>query len=168
MRPRAFTLVELVLVISLTLILSAGALIGLRGTQNWRAAAAVRRLQADFTYARSAALLSGRRTLCAFDAGNGAYEIQQEASPGSGAITGVTLTHPATGQPWRVVLANLASGLQVDVSPATSRAFFGFEVTGMPVDSSGAALTRDLVLTCRPGGVLTLRAGSGLCEVSWP
>lgn len=168
MRHRAFTLVELVLVVSLTLILSAGALAGLRGAQEWRSAAAVRRLQADFTYARNAALLSGRRTLCVFDAANGTYEIQQEAGAGQGRITGATLTHPATGQPWRVALASLATGLQIDVSPATNRVSFGFDGTGMPVDRNGAALARDLTLTCTPGGVITLRAGSGLCEVSWP
>jgi prepilin-type N-terminal cleavage/methylation domain-containing protein len=168
MHHRAFTLVECVMVIVLTLILTAAAIGGLRGTQTWRASAAAKRVQSDLLYARSAALLSGRRTLCIFDTGQGTYELQQEATPASGAIAGVVLDHPVTDAPWRVTLADLASGLTLSFPPTLNPAEIGFDIAGMPINRSGAALANDITINLGNGSTLTLRAGSGLCEVSWP
>ena len=81
---RGFTLVELVMVIVLTLILTSVSIKGLQGITAWRSAAAVQRVQADVLYARNQALLSTRRTVCVFDPSSHTYEIQQEAAPGSG------------------------------------------------------------------------------------
>lgn len=168
MRKRAFTLVESVLAITLTMILSAAALAGLRGVQSWRAAAAVRRVQADVLYARQAALLSGRRTLCVFDLAKMTYEVQQEASPRTGALVATVLDHPLTSEPWRVALGDLSGGLGVSLAPVLSPSAFGFDATGMPVTSAGSALGSDLVMTFTNRATTTLRAGSGLCEVTWP
>jgi prepilin-type N-terminal cleavage/methylation domain-containing protein len=168
MRRRAFTLVECVMVIVLTLILTAAAIGGLRGTQTWRASAAVTRVQSDLLYARSAALLTGRRTLCVFDTALGTYELQQEASPGSGAVVGVVLEHPVTDSPWQVALGDLASGLTLSLPPALNPTEIGFDAAGMPINRAGAALSNDITITLGGAGTLTLRAGSGLCEVSWP
>jgi Tfp pilus assembly protein FimT len=165
---RGFTLVESVLVILLTLILTSVALGGLRGVQSWRAAAAVRRVQADLLYARNAALTSGRRTLCVFDLARMTYEIQQESSPGSGAVAATPLEHPVTGAAWSVALSDLAAGLQVRFAPALNPATFGFDAAGLPMRSTGGALGSDLVMTFGGVGTLTIRAGSGLCEVTWP
>lgn len=167
MRRRAFTLVECVMVIVVTLILTAAAVGGLRGTQTWRASAAVRRVQSDLLYARSAALLSGRRTLCIFDAGQGTYELQQEASPASGVIAGVVLDHPVTDAPWQVALMDLAPGLTLSL-PGLDPTEIGFDTAGMPVNRAGAPLSNDITLTLGGAGTITLCAGSGLCEVSWP
>jgi prepilin-type N-terminal cleavage/methylation domain-containing protein len=90
MSRRGFTLVELSLVIVLTLILTSVVIHGLRGIGSWRAAAAIGRVQADVLYARDQALLSGRRTLCVFDATSQTYEIKQEAAPASGSISATT------------------------------------------------------------------------------
>ena len=168
MRPRAFTLVESVLVIVLTLLLTAAAIGGLRGTQTWRASAAVSRVQSDLLYARSAALLSGRRTLCVFNTSQGTYELQQEASPASGAIAGVVLEHPVTGAAWRVTLGDLATGLALSFAPALNPTEIGFDATGMPISRAGSPLANDIAMRLGSAGTVTLRAGSGLCEVSWP
>ncbi|GEM_PF-3081947 len=165
---RALTLVELVLVLTLTLILSAAAIGGLRGVQTWRAAAAVRRIQADLQYARSLAMLSTRRTLCVFEPGNVSYQLQQEPSPASGNIAGQTIIHPVTDQPWQVVLSDLASNLTVSISPAQNPASFGFDTSGALVNAAGSVLAGDVVMSFNTGATIRLHAGSGLCEVTWP
>ena len=147
MQTRGFTLVEAVMVIVLTTILTAAAIGGLRGTQTWRASAAIRRVQSDLLYARSAALLSGRRTLWVFDANQNSYELQQEASQATGAIAGVALENPVTGTTWHVALNDLATGLTISFSPALNPAEIGFDNAGMPVNRAGAALTTDITMT---------------------
>jgi Tfp pilus assembly protein FimT len=167
LRP-AFTLIEAVLAIILTLILVTVAIGELSGVASWKAAAAVRRVQSDLLYARQAALISGRRTLCVFDLATACCDLKQEAAPGTGAITAVAINHPLTGAPWHVVLADLAPGLGVSFSPAMNPASIGFDGAGRPVTSAGAGLTSDLVLQFTSGARLMLRYRSGLCEVSWP
>lgn len=168
MRRPAFTLVESVLAITLTMILTAAAIGGLRGVQSWRASTAVRRVQSDLLFARQAALLSGRRTLCVFDLQNKSYEVQQEATPRTGALVASVIEHPLAGVAWRVRLGDLAAGLGVSLSPSLSPSAVGFNATGSPVNSSGTLLASDVVLTFTSGAKLTVRAGSGLCEVAWP
>lgn len=168
MRSRGFTLVESIMVIVLTMILATVALAGLRGTQTWRASAAVGRVQSDLLYARSAALLAGRRTLCVVDTVQNVYTLQQEASPATGAIVGVVLDHPVTGTPWRVALGDLATGLTISFSPALNPTEIGFDATGMPINRAGTPLANDIAMRLGSTGTVTLRAGSGLCEVSWP
>ena len=154
--------------ITLTMILAAMAIGELTGVASWKAAAAVRRVQSDLRYARQAALLSGRRTLCVFDLANASYDLQQEAAPGTGSITALALDHPLTGSPWQVALPDLSPGLGVSFTPTMNPASIGFDAAGRPVTSAGAALTRDLVLEFTTGARLTVRYRSGLCEVTWP
>jgi Tfp pilus assembly protein FimT len=164
---RALTLVELVMVITLTMILTAAALAGLRGVQTWRASATVRRVQADVDYARNLALASGRRTLCRLNAGGTQYEIQQEPTAGTGTVNAVTLTHPFTDQAWLVVLNNLAIGEQIVLTPTLSPPTFGFAPTGLVIRADGTTLTGEVQLTFRSGAVLAVACGSGLTEVRW-
>ncbi|MEW6252977.1 MAG: hypothetical protein AB1716_20255 [Planctomycetota bacterium] len=165
---RGVTLVELVLVITLTLVLSAAAIGGLRGVQSWRTSAAVRRVQADLDYARSLALLSGRRTLCRFDLAASSYELQQEPQPASGVIQGSPLVHPLDGRAWQVALDDLAAELTVTLQPVLTASAIGYGTDGLPVDANGTAVGQDVRLTFSNGAVLTLRSGSGLSEVTWP
>jgi len=167
-RQRGFTLVELVLVIVLTLILTSGAIKGLRGIGLWRSAAAVGRVQADILYARNQALLSARRTLCVFDLQQQTFEIQQESVPTGGAFAATVIEHPLTSAPWRVVLADLASGLSVSSLPDMDNPTFGFGPDGTPLKSTGARVSRDIDVTFNNGARLTIFAGSGLSEVRWP
>ena len=167
MTRRSFTLAELVAAIAVSAFLTGAAMSGLRGVQTWRGAAAVRRVHSDLMCARQTAMLSTRRTLCVFNLGNITYELQQESSPGSGAIVATVIDHPLTDEPWRVSLRDLAAGLGVSFSPALSPATFGFDTSGLPVNAAGSALASDLVLTFTTGATVTVRAGSGLCEVNW-
>ncbi len=168
MKPRrAFTLVEAVLVIVLTLILTSASIGGLVGVQTWRGNSAVRRFQADLLYARNAAIASTRRVMCVLSAGT-TYELQQEATPGSGAVVATAMNHPLTDQAWRVNLNDLRRGLSVTVQPTLTPAEFGFNTDGRLINRNGTALQNNVVVTFNNGAVATLRAGSGLCEVQWP
>jgi prepilin-type N-terminal cleavage/methylation domain-containing protein len=162
---QGFTLTELVMVIVLTLILAAASIAGLQGIGTWRSAAAVRRVQADVFYARNLALLSSRRTLCVFHTGSDTYEVQQEASPASGSISAAVIDHPLTGEPWQVALPDLCAGLGISSAPTPT---FGFGIDGCPVSMSGSRISSDIDVTFNTGATLTVIAGSGLSEVSWP
>ena len=168
MRRDGFTLVELVLVITLTFVLTAAAIAGLHGVQSWRASAGVRRIQSDIMYARNLALLSARRTLCVFDSQSTSYEIQQESSPGSGPLVASVIDHPLTDDPWQVTVQDLASGLAITSSLALDPPVFGFGSDGVLVDSSGSFISKDLEVAFNNGAKLAIYSGSGLCEVRWP
>jgi prepilin-type N-terminal cleavage/methylation domain-containing protein len=164
-RRGGFTLTELVMVIVITLILTAAAVAGLQGIGSWRSAATVQRVQADVLYARNQALLSQRRTLCVFDTNTHTYEIQQEAVPADGAIAATVIDHPLTSEPWQISLQSLSSGLTISAAPTPT---FGFGADGLPVDSAGTRCASDISVTFSNGATLTVFCGSGLSEVSWP
>ena len=166
-QPSAFTLVEAALAITLTLILTAAAIGGLVGVQAWRGSSAVRRFQADLLYARDAALLSTRRVMCVLSAGT-SYQLQQESTPGTGNVVSAILQHPMTDQPWQVAFGSIASGLSLTVQPALNPTEFGFGTDGRLISRNGGAQPSDVVLTFNKGAVVTLRTGSGLCELRWP
>ena len=164
-RRRGFTLVEMVMVIVLTLILTSVSIKGLHGISTWRSSAAVQRVQADVLHARNQALLSARRTLCIFDLDSQTYEIQQEPTPASGSISAVLVDHPLTSEPWRVALQDLSGSLSISSAPTAT---FGFDTDGMLVAASGTRLSSDVDVTFNNGATLTVFAGSGLSEVNWP
>ena len=167
-RVRGVTLVELVLTISITLILSSVAIGGLVGVQSWRAASAVRRIHADLSYARASAMLSTRRTLCAFDLSKHSYELRQEPQPATGTINGKLMRRPLDDQPWRVKLADLGGDVRLVDLPGSKKNAFGFGADGLPVQASGKLLGKDIRIRFTSGAEIVVRTGSGLCELVWP
>ena len=167
-RRSAFTLVELVAVIVLTMILTAASIEGLRGVSAWRTAAGIRRVEADLRYARDTALLSGRRTACVFDLTDQTYELRQETTPGTGSLSAAALDHPTTYQPWIVSIGDLASGLAIATLPNVQNSAIGFDGDGMPIRLTGARYSSNLSVNFNDGSSLCVYAGSGLSEVVWP
>lgn len=169
MKPRpAFTLVELVAVIVLTLILTAASIHGLRGLGEWRTAAGIRRVEADLRYARDAALLSGRRTACVFDLSAQTYELRQEDEPGMGALSATVIDHPTTYLPWSVVVGELASGLAITSLSDSQSPAIGYDGEGLPIRLTGTRYSANITVNFNDGAVLRVYAGSGLPEVVWP
>lgn len=166
-RARAVTLVELVVTMAIALILAGAAIGGIVGVKTWRATAAVRRVQADLTYARARAMLTGRRTLCSFDAAKQEYVLRQEPQPATGRISGPPMIHPQDHRPWRVRLADLGS-VRVKLPGTLNSGGLGFATDGRPVTRLGKPLAKDVRLTFSNGARLIVRAGSGLCETVWP
>ncbi len=164
-RRRAFTLAELVLVIVLTAILSAGALGALRGLGTWRDAAALKRLVSDIRHARGLAMYTGRRTMVVFDLTAQSWRIEQEAQPASGAFSGRTITNPQTFEPWVVRLGDIASRLRIASLSNMPRGRIGFGPDGLPIDASGNLPQRSAIVTLSSGQQVMIYSGSGLCEV---
>ncbi len=162
---RAFTLAELVLVIVLTAILSAGALGALRGLGTWRDAAALKRLVGDIRHARGLAVFTGRRTMVVFDLAGQSWRIEQEAQPSSGTFSGSTITNPQTFQPWVVRLTDIASRLRIASLSHMTRGRIGFGPDGLPIDPSGNTPRRSAIVTLSDGQQVVIYSGSGLCEV---
>jgi len=167
-RSCGLTLTETLLAVVLTVILAAVAVAGLTGVRTWREAHAVRRVQNDLAAARQRALWTGRRTLVVLDVDNNRYEVYQEATPGDGQIDGTLLTHPATGEDWIVPLAQLAGSLQFEAPDPGTPDRVGFDTFGLPVSEDGQALTQDVQWNLNNGASLWIRAGSGVCEATWP
>ena len=165
----AVTIVELVMVIIVTMILAGASIAGLNGVQSWRAAAAARRLHADFAYARNLAVLSSRRTALAIvDKATLTYELRQEAVPATGALVASVLTHPATGKDWSVTLGGLASGLSLQSSDGPANDVIGFDADGLLIDSSGGQWNGDISLSLSSGATINLTQATGVAELVWP
>lgn len=165
---RGFTLTELVMVITLTLLLSATAIGGLIGMKSWRAAAAVRRVNEEILYARNLAVLTGRRTLWACDLANQTYEIRQEAAARGGALDAQPLPHPLTGAAWNVALAELAAGLSISAMDGGDNGRIGFDTAGVPSGAAGNALKDNVQVKFTNQMRITVFSGSGLCEIERP
>jgi prepilin-type N-terminal cleavage/methylation domain-containing protein len=162
----AFTLVELLVVITLTLILAGAAVGTLSGATTWRTRAGVRRIEADVACARSYALLTGCRTLWAYTTSTATYELQQEQAPRTGAISATVINHPLTSAAWRVRVSDLG-GLQISSFGSLGATSFGFGADGRPISTAGAVLSNNVDITFQNGTVLTIYAGSGVAEVTW-
>jgi len=164
-RRTAFTLAELVTVIVLTTILSAGALAGLRGLGRWRDATAQRRLVADLRHARALAMLTGRRTMVVFDLASQSWRLEQEDQPAEGSFRGSTIIHPQSFQPWVVRLPDIASSLRIASLTNVSGGRIGFAADGLPIDAAGNRPRKSAVITLNNGRLVAVYAGSGFCEV---
>jgi prepilin-type N-terminal cleavage/methylation domain-containing protein len=166
---RGVTLVELVVVIVIAAILAGVSIRGLSGVQQWRAAAAAKRLQADCLHARNLAILSSRRTaIVIVDAGGMVYQLRQEATPSAGALLTTPLTHPITGQDWQVALGGLASGLSLLSNNGPSDGVIGFDADGMPIDANGALWNADVTLSLSSGATIKIEQQTGIAEMIWP
>ncbi len=166
---RGVTVVELVMVIVVTMILAGASIAGLNGVQAWRAAAAVKRLYADCGFARNLAMLSARRTaLVIVDEASMSYELRQEAAPGVGALVTTPLTHPVTGQDWRVVLGSVATGLSLLSSNGPAGGVIGFDADGLPIDGGGAHWNADIDLVLSSGATIGIEQQTGIAELIWP
>lgn len=167
-RCRGFTLVELVVTVSMMAVLSAAAVGGLMGLQTWRATSAVQRVHEDITYARATAMLTGRRTLIDFRGGRQFYQIRQEAKPHTGPIDAELIARPIDGAPWIVNLAELGGGVSLIDAGGSGAYTIGFDAGGLPVKAGGAAVTTDTHIRFDHGAEIVVYAATGVSEVVWP
>ena len=168
MKRRGLTLVELVVTMSIAVVLGTVAIGGMVGVGAWRASSAVRRVQSDLSYARAKAMLTHCRTACVFDSGNGSYQVQAESQPRSGALATSVLAHPLYDTDWEVVLADLGGGVSISSISGISNGMLGFDSNGLPVSSSGSAVSSDVSITFSTGARIVVYANSGMCEIEWP
>src|SRR5262249_5504864 len=146
MKRRGFTLMEMILTISVTAILCGVAIGGYVGIRKWQTVSAIRRIDGDLAYARAAALLTSRRTQFAFDATATKYTLGQEAAPGTDTLTVSTMTNPQTGMAWSVTIASQAPSFSIaSIANAPSNAL-GFDNDGTLIDASGVPFSNDVTI----------------------
>ena len=165
---RGLTLVALVVTMSIAIVLGAVAIGGIVGVGAWRAASAVRRVHADVTYARTHAMLTTCRTACAFDTGDGSYEIEAESQPRSGSLAANVLQHPLYDGSWSVALADLGGGVSINSIGGIADGVLGFDRNGLPVRSSGNKINSNVSVKFNTGAEIIVYADSGMCEITWP
>ena len=96
------------------------------------------------------------------------YELRQEAAPSAGSLSLSVLTHPVTGQDWRVTLGGIAAGLSLQSNNGPSDGVIGFDADGMPIDSGGARWGGVIDLLFNSGAAIHVARRTGIAEVTWP
>lgn len=163
---RAFTLVELMLVIAMTAIVAGMAAGGLKSVRSAQKSNAVRRVQADLTYARDRAMSTGCRTQWALVKAAQAYELRAESAPASGTISAKVIKLPS-GAAWHVALRDLAAGLSVSkLTAANSNAVF-FAAAGNLINKSGKP-AGDATVKFNSGAIIAISSTTGAAAVHWP
>jgi len=97
LRNGGFTLVELIVVITVVGIVSAVCVSSLTSLGSTREAAAARQLLHDLSYAREVALMTGTRTWVRFNLQAGTYSLLSESVATPGRANATALSDPATG-----------------------------------------------------------------------
>lgn len=143
---RAFTLVEVLVVVVILGLVSAVIIPQMGSRADLVAAAAARSLMADLTFAQNLAITNQRPVYVVFTnaAGNapapgGGYTVANVISPSV-----VPLTHPVTKSPWTFTFGTQVSGfptVRMDSAAFDNQLVLMFDETGAPFDTTlGSAL----------------------------
>ncbi|MFW6107870.1 MAG: GspH/FimT family pseudopilin [bacterium] len=167
-RTRSFTLIELIVVMTIVSILAATAVPALTNRSERRLPVAASRLAAHLRLARETAMSTRRRTWVTFDPDDHWYLVQIEGEIGGGRDSRVDLAHPETGvSPFRV---DLNTG---DYAGVTLLSAFGgdnevsFDRLGRPCDGTGELRSADGCVVLWAGtrrATVGVVAGTGLIE----
>lgn len=141
MKQRAFTLVELIIILLITGILAAVAIINAPDLPKMRTEQAAHKVKSDIRYVQNYALASRQRTRVDFSAAADNYTVYREPSAGNWEI----LANPLTGNDF---IVSFASGEYAGVSISTVNFVSAgynlvFDAAGIPYgyDPSGGAAT---------------------------
>lgn len=143
-RPRkvgGFSLIELIAIIVILAILSAGAVPAISHYTNRNAAAAANELHDNLAYARQRALASGRTNWVQFQIGENRWVLLEENPQQPGKANAGPIPDPATG---RAMTTPLGTGAFATVN-LTSAQFdgqneIGFDWLGRPLNASETLL----------------------------
>ena len=142
-RSRAFTLVELLVVVMILAIVAAVAVPYAVGTGDFQAMSAARRIAGDLEYAQNAAITTQTPVTVTFDVSGESYSVTNASG---------LLTHPITKLSYVIDFDSEESFNQLDLAT---------------VDFAGAAAVEfDELGSPDNGGTVTLRAGPNTYQVS--
>lgn len=149
---RAFTLVEILMVIVIMGIAAAIILPQVGSRDDVRTAAAARALMADLAYAQSRAVSLQKTQYVKFEVVNNLYQVLDQLSPAQ------VITHPVDRSPFMISVGDAANGELSSVILASasfdSKTVLGFDEMGVPLGvdaATGAA-------TALSGGSITLQS----------
>lgn len=172
MRARAFTLVELIVVIVILAIMAATVVPSVAISSQARQRSAALLLARDLMYSQARAVSTGRRGWVVI---NPATETVTYSEDVAGVATAII--DPATGAQMTTVLGAAAvidgvAGTAIgNVTGSTASLTIGFDWQGRPVDSLGAFLTANQTISVTSGAAnavtVTIVAETGAVTVSW-
>jgi prepilin-type N-terminal cleavage/methylation domain-containing protein len=160
--PRAFTLVELLAALAILAVLSIASIPALARLSDSRRLAAAAQCARDLTYARERALATGLPTYALFNTTSSTLAILQEDPASRGRAGALTITDPATGEPF---LERLGSGPYAGAS-ITAVSFdgateVGFDRLGRPTRTNGTPTTNTGTVAFGTGLTVTLAPRTG-------
>ncbi|HZL36810.1 MAG TPA: prepilin-type N-terminal cleavage/methylation domain-containing protein [Tepidisphaeraceae bacterium] len=155
---RAFTLIEILAVVTILGLTSAIILPQLSSHGDLDAASAARSITADLLYAQSLSIASGNMTYVVFDSANGKYDLMSAVSPSN-----VILTHPVLHAPYEVVFGNGAlKNVTMSSVSFDGQTTVAFDSLGVPYSyNAGTQTTSALV-----AGSVVLQSGNATLTVS--
>jgi len=167
---RAFSLVELAVVVALLGIMAASVTPALRGVSDARQSAAWREAERRLVHARTRAMSTGRAFGVRITAASGTFELLEIPVGGGipqGARDALGQTIPAWSLPTAYPSTAVSSFVGGDGVSGTGVVWFGHDGAPQRRNSSGAllgAFTQDAVVTLTGGRTVTVREVSGLVE----
>lgn len=167
---RAFTLVELALVVALVGILAVSAVPALSALSDSRQAAAWREVERRFVHARTRAMTAGRPFGLRVTPASGQLELLEIPAGGgvpTAARDALGQTIPAWSLPASYPGTLITMFVGGDGATGTGTVWFGYGGAPERRNSSGTLLgpcTQDAVLTLTGGRSVTVRQSSGLIE----
>lgn len=151
---RGFTVVELVIVMTIAGILAATAVPAMMKASNRRLYRASHELAMHVKFARALAVSTGRLTWVKFDTGAETYEvfIEHPTSPGRG--NRIAVTHPVTGASSFVTTLNQDEfdGVTIDSADFGGTIELSFDRYGQPYTGWAVALSSDGTVTISSDG----------------
>lgn len=165
----AFTLVELIAVMIVAAILGVAAAVSLGSLPETRRAAAARQVHRDLTFARERAMAGGLSHWVVFSVGTNSYSVLADDPTNPGRPGALTITDPATRQPFVQRLGVNESAAATLVSASfDGQPEVGFDWLGRPITAAGTPLAADGSIQITGGGTIIVRRQTGLIEYAGP
>lgn len=152
-RALSFTVIELVVTMTVMAIVAAMTIPKLAGLSTRRLASASWQLATHIRFARDLAMATSRRTWVDFNVSGDSYSIYIEDPETPGRSARISATHPETGGAFDVTLnSGDFDGVEVDAASFGGRSEVEFDWLGQPYNGMGALLADD--------GTVALGSGS--------
>lgn len=161
-----FTLVELVVVMTLAVVMTAIAIPSLIRTTSSRASAAARMLTKDINFARSWSISTGRKSWIVLSTSPSNYTLVGEPPGTVGRVSAVAIADPVTGQDVARTL-NTGDFAAIQITAVTVPGGgneVGFDWQGRPFGAAGTILPSDASITLSGGRSVTIGASTGLAR----